>query len=138
MNYAFADYLPGLIAPDPGGTEARAEVLTLLVEPLETPVQHSPISNWNPGSPYPGPPATVPIYVDFDSARWWGRTGQGQLVWSETLELSADLPPQIPFDLVQHIDTFQNFWGQYPLIARNRPPAFGDQTPVLNPIYPSG
>jgi hypothetical protein len=127
------DYLPILLSPDPGGILARAEVLTLPVKPLQTPLQHSPQWAWNVGSPYPGPPATVNVYVDFDSIRWWGRTGQGQLVWSGDVELSADLPPAIPQDMVQHVDNFNRFWGGFPSIARNRPPAFGDQVPVLSP-----
>ena len=102
------------------------------VESVSTPVQHSPLTNWNPGSPYPGPPATVwgdYHTIDRDSIRWWGRTGQGRLVWSESTEFSADLPPLLPQDLAQHVDNFQGFWGGYPSLSRNRPVAFGDQVP---------
>jgi len=128
-----AEHIPLWLAPDPGGIAPRAGTLHFEVEALGTPVQHSPITNWNPGSPYPGPVATVDKYVDLDSVRWWGRTGQGQLVWSGETEFAADLPPAIPFDMPQHIDTFQRFWGGYPSIARNRPTAFGDQVTTLNP-----
>ncbi len=132
------DGVPFLIAPDPGGVAPRAGTLEFLVEPLSTPVQHSPITNWNPGSPYPGPPATVNKYIDLDSVKWWGRTGQGQLIWSGSTEFNADLPPLIPQDMAQHIDNFQGFWGGYPSMARNRPAAFGDQVPALNPgVQPS-
>lgn len=127
------EFVPLWIAPDPGGVAPRAGTLEFLVESPDTPVQHSPITNWNPGSPYPGPPAKTIKYVDLDSARWWGRTGQGQLVWSNETEFSADLPPLIPQDMPQHIDAFQRFWGGYASIARNRPSAFGDQVPVMNP-----
>lgn len=132
-----ADHVPFLLAPDPGGVAPRAGTVEFLVEPLSTPVQHSPLTNWSPGTPYPGPPASVNIYVDLDSKNWWGRTGQGQLVWSTHTEFSADLPPLIPQDMVQHIDNFQGFWGGYPSMARNRPSAFGDQVPVLNPVLGS-
>ncbi len=121
------DHIPFLLAPDPGGVAPRAGVHEFMVEAVGTPIQHSPLTNWNPGSPYPGPPATVWAYVDADSARWWGRTGQGRLVWSEQTEFSADLPPMLPQDLAQHVDNFQGFWGGYPSLARNRPSAFGDQ-----------
>lgn len=129
------EFVPLWIAPDPGGIAPRAGVEQVIhVQPLQTPLQHSPLTNWNPGSPYPGPPARVDKYVDLDSMRWWGKTGQGQLVWSNHTEFSADLPPLIPQDMVQHIDNFQRFWGGYASMARNRPSAFGDQVPVLNPI----
>lgn len=131
-NYAFADYLPMPFAPDPGGQIAQSSSQQYHVTPLETPVQHSPPAYWNPGAPYPGPPANQVVYVDFDSRKWWGRTGQGQLVWSEQVEF-GELPPNIPQDMLQHIDTFQRFWGGFPSMARNRPAAFGDQVPVLNP-----
>lgn len=127
------DHVPFLLAPDPGGVAPRAGSVEALVEPLQTPVQHSPLTSWSQGTPYPGPPARVTVYVDQDSRRWWGRTGQGRLVWSERTEFSADLPPMIPWDLPQHLDNFQGFWGGYPSIARSRPPAFGDQVPVLDP-----
>jgi hypothetical protein len=127
------DLVPLLVAPDPGGVAPRAGSFELHVSPLDTPVQHSPITNWNPGTPYPGPPATVHHYVDFDSRRWWGKTGQGRLVWSERTEFSADLPPNIPQDMAQHLDAWQYFMGGYPSINRNRPAAFGDQVPTLNP-----
>ena len=132
------DHLPLLIAPDPGGVAPRAASTELLVLSPETPVQHSPITNWNPGSPYPGPPARVWKYIDLDSIRYWGKTGQGQLVWSQQAEFSADLPPNIPQDMPQHIDAFQRFWGGFPSMARNRPTAFGDQVPVLNPTLGPG
>lgn len=129
------DEVPLLIAPDPGGVAPRADAQELLLSYGETPVQHSPITNWNPGSPYPGPPTRVWKYVDVDSIKWWGKTGQGRLVWSEQTEFSADLPPNIPQDMAQHIDNWQRFYGGYPSMARNRPTAFGDQVPVLNPQY---
>lgn len=128
------DHVPLLIAPDPGGVAPRAGSFEFLVDPVGTPVQHAPITNWSPGTPYPGPPARVHRYVDMDSMRWWGRTGQGQLVWSAQTAFSADLPPNIPQDMVQHLDTFQGFWGGYPSLARNRPSAFGDQVPQFNPM----
>ena len=137
-NYAFADYLPTTFAPDPGGQIARSDSLQYHVSPLETPVQHSPPAYWNPGAPYPGPPANQQVYVDHESAKWWGRTGQGQLVWSAQGEFSADLPPMVPADLLQHLDTWQRFMGGYPSLARNRPPAFGTQVPVLNPSLAYG
>lgn len=131
------DNLPLMIAPDPGGIAPRAGVIEYLVEPLATPVQHSPITNWNPGSPYPGPAARISDrYIDLDSAKWWGRTGQGRLVWSQNTEF-GDMPPAIPQDMLQHIDNFQGFWGGYPSIARNRPASAGAQVPVFNPIYPT-
>jgi hypothetical protein len=129
-----ADHIPIWLAPDPGGIAPRAGTVEYLLDFGETPIQHSPITNWNPGSPYPGPPAKTIKYVDLDSARWWGRTGQGQLVWSQNAEFSGDLPPQIPSDMAQHVDNFQGFWGGYPSLARNRPTAFGDQVPSLNPV----
>lgn len=132
-----ADGVPFLLAPDPGGVAPRAGAHEFLVLHPDTPVQHSPITNWNPGSPYPGKPARVWKYVDNDSAKWWGRTGQGQLVWSNHTEFGGELPPLIPFDLPQHIDNFQRFWGGYPSMARNRPSAYGDQVPVLNPVADS-
>ncbi len=104
----------------------------------QTAVQHSPVTNWSPGTPYPGPPSRVWKYVDLDSIRYWGKTGQGKLVWSEQSEFSADLPPNIPQDMAQHIDAFQGFWGGYASMARNRPSAFGDQVPVLNPTLMGG
>jgi len=128
------DGIPFLLAPDPGGVAPRAGSMEFLVETVATPVQHSPITNWSPGTPYPGPPARVTNYVDFDSARWWGRTGQGRLVWSDRTEFSADLPPLIPQDMYQHVDNFSLFAGGYPNIARNRPTAFSDQTSTLNPL----
>lgn len=131
-NYAFSDYLPMPIAADPGGQIAQSSSQQYHVVALETPVQHSPPAYWNPGAPYPGPPANQVVYVDFSSRDWWGRSGQGQLVWSRQVEF-GELPPAIPQDMVQHIDTFQRFWGGYPSLARNRPAAFGDQVPVLNP-----
>ena len=120
-EYIGVDYLPTLMAPDPGGIGPHAASFELLVLSVDTPVQHSPITNWNPGSPYPGPPATVHHYVDMDSAKWWGRTGQGQLVWSNHTEQIGELPPMLPADLVQHVDTWQSLWAGYPSIARNRP-----------------
>lgn len=126
------DYLPTLLAPDPGGLLARRASHIFPVMNI-VPAQHSPVTHWHAGTPYPGPPATVSVPVDVDSIRWWGRTGQGQLVWSQHTEFSADLPPALPQDLVQHVDVWQRFMGNYPSIARNRPPSFGDQTPVLNP-----
>lgn len=129
------DYLPTLLAPDPGGVAPRAGTLIPYVEALQTPVQHSPVTNWSPGTPYPGPPAQVVKYVDIDSMRWWGRTGQGQLIWSGETEFSGDLVPSIPQDMVQHIDNWSLYLGGFPNIARNRPPAFGDQTPTFNPVY---
>lgn len=123
------DHIPFLLAPDPGGIAPRAGVAEFMVDSVSTPLQHSPPTHWNPGSPYPGPPATVWKYVDTDSMRWWGKTGQGRLVWSEQTEFSADLPPLLPQDLAQHLDNFQGFWGGYRSIPRNRPPAFGDQVP---------
>ena len=132
------DYLPMLMSPDPGGVAPRAGVIEYLVEPVGTPIQHAPITHWNPGSPYPGPPARVTDrYIDLDSARWWGRTGQGQLVWSNHTEYTGDLPPAIPQDMVQHIDNWSLFAGGYPSIARNRPSSAGAQVPVFNPIYPT-
>jgi hypothetical protein len=127
------EHVPLLIAPDPGGVAPRAGVLEFHVEAIGTPVQHSPITNWSPGTPYPGPPAKIWKYIDLDSIRFWGKTGQGKLVWSEQTEFSAELPPPVPQDLVQHVDTFQGFWGGFPSMARNRPSSFGDQVPVLNP-----
>ena len=132
-EYIGVDYLPTLMAPDPGGIGPHAASFELLVLSVDTPVQHSPITNWNPGSPYPGPPATVHHYVDMDSAKWWGRTGQGQLVWSNHTEQIGELPPMLPADLVQHVDTWQSLWAGYPSIARNRPAAFADQVPTFNP-----
>lgn len=126
---------PLWLAPDPGGVAPRAGSLELAVEPLDTPIQHSPPAYWNQGSPYPGPPARVFKYVDLDSAKWWGRTGQGRLVWSQQTEFSGDLPPNLPQDLAQHIDVWQRFAGGYPSISRNRPAAFGDQVPQFNPQY---
>lgn len=132
-----ADHIPLLIAPDPGGVAPRAGTLHFLVEPLETPVQHSPTNAWSRGVPYPGPPARVDLYVDLDSAKWWGRTGQGQLVWSNhTGAISADLPSPIPSDMVQHVDYWSKFAGGYPPLARNRPSAFGDVVPAFNPLTP--
>lgn len=132
-----ADGVPFLIAPDPGGVAPRAAAHEFLVAAPSTAVQHSPLTNWSPGTPYPGPPATVWKYVDIDSIKWWGRTGQGRLVWSEHTEFDANLPPQIPFDMPQHVDNFQRFWGGYPSMARNRPSAYGDSVPVLNPLQAS-
>src|SRR4051812_5071189 len=66
-----AEHIPLLIAPDPGGVAPRAGSMEFLVESPGTSVQHSPLTNWNPGSPYPGPPARVHKYVDFDSVRFW-------------------------------------------------------------------
>lgn len=129
------EHVPMLLAPDPGGVAPRASSQELLLSYGETPVQHSPITNWNPGSPYPGPPSRVWKYIDLDSIRFWGKTGQGRLVWSEHTEFSADLPPNIPQDMAQHIDTWQRYMGGYASMARNRPTAFGDQVPVLNPQY---
>ena len=40
--------------------------------------------------------------------------------------------------MAQHIDTFQGFWGGYPSLARNRPVAFGEQVPTLNPSLIGG
>jgi len=128
-----SEHEPIWLAPDPGGIAPRAGSLEFLVEAPGTPIQRSPLTNWHRGFPYPGPPPKVVKYVDLDSVRWWGRTGQGQLVWSGETEFAADLPPAIPFDMPQHIDTFQRFWGGYPSIARNRPTAFGDQVTTLNP-----
>jgi hypothetical protein len=135
-NWLESEGVPFWIAPDPGGIAPFAGVQEFLVESPQTPVQHSPITNWNPGSPYPGPPAKVFKYVDLESMRWWGRTGQGQLVWSEPGTELGIVPAAIPWDLPQHIDVFQPFWGGYPSMARNRPPAFGDQVATLNPIIP--
>lgn len=129
------DHIPFLLAPDPGGVAPVAGSVEFAVEPLSTPVQHSPITNWSPGTPYPGPPARVWKYVDLQSAKWWGRTGQGQLVWSQQTEFSGDLPPQQLQGLAQHIDVWQRFAGGYASIARNRPSAFGDQVPQLAPAY---
>lgn len=134
-NYAFADYLPALFAPDPGGTIARSDAQQYHVTPLQTPVQLSPATTWYQGEPYPGPAANQQLYVDYDSMRWWGREGQGQLIWSAQGEISGDLPPNTPQDMLQHIDTWQRFWGGFPSMARNRPVAFGDQVPVLNPSW---
>lgn len=131
------DHLPMLLAPDPGGVAPRAGSFEFLVDPVGTPMQHSPITNWSPGTPYPGNPARVHKFVDLDSIKWWGRCGQGQLVWSAQTAFGAELPPLIPQDMVQHIDTFQGFWGGYRSMARNRPTAFGDQVPVLNPMQAS-
>lgn len=131
------DNVPMLLAPDPGGVAPRAGVVEFLVEPLGTPMQHAPITNWSPGTPYPGPPARIPDrYVDLDSAKWWGRTGQGKLIWSGETEFSADVVAAIPQDMLQHIDNWQLFMGGYPSIARNRPSAFGDAVPVFNPVQP--
>jgi hypothetical protein len=128
------DYLPTLLAPDPGGLLARMGSHVLPVDPVSVPVQRSPLTHWFRGFPYPGPPATVTVAIDVDSAKWWGRTGQGMLVWSSHTEaISADLPPAIPQDMVQHVDAWHTYMGGYPSIARNRPTAFGDQVPVLNP-----
>lgn len=127
-----SDYLPILMAPDPAGLLARMGTHFLPVEYIGA-QQHSPVTNWNPGSPYPGPPAHVNVPIDIDSMRWWGRTGQGQLVWSDAVHFTADLPPAIPQDMVQHVDNWSYFMGGYPSMARNRPSAFGDQVPVLNP-----
>lgn len=129
------DNLPLLLAPDPGGVAPRAGVHEFLVEPIQTGMQHSPITNWNPGTPYPGPPARIPDrYVDLDSIKWWGKTGQGKLIWSENSEYAGELVPSIPQDMFQHIDQFQKYWGGYPSLARNRPTAYGDQVPVMNPL----
>jgi hypothetical protein len=129
--------LPTLMAPDPGGLLARRASHVMNVLPLETPVQHSPQWSWSPGTPYPGPPAVMTINVDVDSANWWGRTGQGHTIWSDGHEISADLPPAIPFDMAQHFGTWHFFQGGYASMDRNRPPAFGDQVPTFNPIYPA-
>lgn len=126
---------PIWIAPDPGGVAPRAGALEFAVEALDTPVQHSPITNWSPGTPYPGPPARTWKYIDLDSQKWWGRTGQGQLVWSQRTEFSGDLPSALPQDLPQHLAFWNRFAGGYPSFARNRPAAFGDQVPQLNPQY---
>ena len=128
--------VPLWIAPDPGGILPRAASVEFLVEAPQTPVQHSPQWAWNAGSPYPGPPSRVwgdYHTLDEDSRRWWGRTGAGQLIWSENTEFSADLPPNIPQDIVQHLDSWTYYLGGYPSIARNRPSAFSDQVPVLQP-----
>lgn len=131
---AFTDYLPGFgFAPDPAGIIAQAESVVMLVEPLQTPIQHSPDTSWSQGTPYPGPPAVDTKYIDHSSMRWWGRMGQGMLIWSGETEFSAEIQPAIPQDMAQHVDVFQNFMGGYPSIARNRPHAYGDQVPVLNP-----
>lgn len=127
------DNVPLLIAPDPGGVQPRAHSVEFLLDFSDVAVQHSPLTNWNPGSPYPGPPSRVWKYIDLDSIRFWGKTGQGRLVWSEQTEFSADIPSPIPQDMPQHIDNFSRFWGGYPSLARNRPSAFGDQVPVFNP-----
>lgn len=128
----WAGFLPGMLADTPAGIQARRETLELPVMYV-TAQQHSPATAWNQGSPYPGPPATVQISVDYDSARWWGRTGQGQLTWSSSVVFSANLPPALPWDLPQHIDVWQDYMGGYPSIARTRPTAFGDLVPVLRP-----
>ncbi len=127
-----SDLLPILLAPDPGGLQADRGTARYHVQQI-IPVQASPHTHWFQGFPYPGPPATVDYSYDTQSTRWWGRTGQGQLVWSGETEFSADLPPAIPQDMVQHIDFFQRFMGGYPSISRNRPASFGDSVPVLNP-----
>lgn len=135
-------YLPGFgVATDPAGIEPQRESVELLVHAQDSsgaaiPVQKSPSWSWYTGTPYPGPPATVWKHADFNSRDWWGRTGQGQLVWSEQTEAMPPAPPAVPTDLLQHIDVWQRFQGGYPSIARNRPPTFGDQVPVFNPIYP--
>lgn len=134
-HFVDVETIPLWIAPDPGGIAPRAASGRFIVQAPDTPVQHSPITNWNPGSPYPGPPATVAKYIDVDSMRWWGRTGQGQTVWSGRAEYSGDLPPMLPQDLLQHLDSWSYYMGGYPNISRNLPPAFGDQTPTLNPVY---
>ncbi len=134
MDYSFSPYLPMPFGADPGGIIADSDSLQYHVSPLETPVQSSPVAYWNPGLPYPGPPANQQVYIDHSSRRWWGRCGQGQLVWSAEPEFSGDLPPNIPQDMVQHIDTWHRFAGGFPSIARNRPPAFGDQVPQFNPF----
>lgn len=134
MDYAFAPYLPMPFAADPGGWIPDRDSLQYHVTPLDTPVQNSPAAYFMPGEPYPGPPANQQLFVDHSSIRWWGRTGQGQLVWSAQPEFTADLPPNIPQDMVQHIDTFQRFWGGFPSITRNRPSSFGDQVPQFNPF----
>lgn len=126
----FTDYLPIMLAPDPAGLLARRGTHRYDVEYI-VPVQRSPQTSWFQGTPYPGPAATVDYSYDQDSPRWWGRTGQGRLVWSDAVELSGDLPPAIPQDMPQHIDFFNRFMGGYPSIGRNRPSAFGDQVPVL-------
>lgn len=131
------EHVPLLLSPDPGGVAPHAGAHELLLSFEGTPVQHSPLTNWNPGSPYPGPPSRVWKYVDTDSMRWWGKTGQGRLVWSEQTEFSGDLPPNIPQDMAQHVDNWSRFMGGFPSIARNRPSAFGDQVPVLSPAYAS-
>jgi len=60
------------------------------------------------------------------------------LVWSGETEFSANLVPAIPQDMAQHVDMWSYYLGDYPSIARNRPTAYGDQVPVLNPRYPEG
>jgi hypothetical protein len=119
--------LPGPLAPDPGGLLAR--MATGIFPVMSTvPQQRSPQTNWLPGRPL-----VVDVAIDFDSIRWWGR-GPGQMVWSNhTEEISANLPAALP-ELVQHYDVWQRFWGGYPSLARNRPPTFGDQVPLLNPL----
>lgn len=129
------DGLPTAFAPDPGGLLARRPSIEFLVAPLETPIQHSPATSWFQGTPYPGPPATVTVPVDLDSIRWWGRTGQGRLVWSEHTEFSGNLPPMIPQDMPQHLDVWQRLQAGYPSLSRNRPSSFGAQVPALNPLY---
>lgn len=134
-NYAFADYLPVPFAADPGGMIPNRDSMEYHSSPemLDTPIQRSPPAYWNPGLPYPGPPASQQLFVDYDSRKWWGRMGQGALVWSGQGEITADLPPMVPMDTLQHLDTFQRFWGGFPSMARNRPPAFGSQVPIFNP-----
>lgn len=134
MNYAFAPYLPMMFGADPGGIIARSDSVQYHVTPLETPVQHSPVTNWNPGSPYPGPPAVQQVYIDYDSARWWGRMGQGQLVWSDHTEHTGEVASPIPQDMLQHIDVWQRFMGGFPSISRNRPSPFGEQVPSFDPF----
>src|SRR5882724_6308998 len=99
----FCDFIAPMIAPDPGGILARADVREYIVEPLQTPIQRSPPSHWFRGWPLPGPFATVPVYVDYDSIKWWG---QGyRTLWSRPGVL-AELPSMLPFDLPQHIDAW--------------------------------
>lgn len=125
------DYLAGPIADTPAGLQARRETLELPVM-CAAPVQHSPQTSWSQGTPYPGPPATVQVSVDYDSARWWG-VGNGVSVWSGSVIFSPDLPPAVPADLLQHIDVWRYYQGGYPSIGRNRPTAFGDLVPIFSP-----
>jgi hypothetical protein len=128
----WASYLAAPFAPTPAGLAPRMEVRELPVVPVVA-VNHSPDTAFAPGIPLPGPPAVATVFIDYDSMRWWGGDAGVGAVWSQQAVFTDDVPPALPESLVQHIDVWQRFWGGYPSLDRNRPPAFGDQVAPLNP-----